>query len=203
MEKINIMPTIGHLFIGIIISISFYYISYKKFTFLMGIIFIMGSVLPDTFTILRMLFFPDNRIFNAPHGVIAWILWAFIFAVILKIFIFCLIKKNKKNSMKFSHIYLILLSAGWIHLGLDMLTDPVRLFWKYNISSSSFYTPYEIIIGEQDVITFFYAFFIVIPFMMLFLITNKNVIKKKAKLIIVRNSKRKKKIIEELITKHR
>lgn len=162
------MPTIGHLFIGIIIPIIFYYISHKKFNFMMGIIFLFGSVLPDTFTILKEISLLNNNVFNASHGIIAWVWWALLFAGIFKL----LTIKNKKYKIKFLHIYLILLSAGWLHLGFDMTTQPVRLFWKYNISILSFYTPYEIM-GEQDVIIFFYFFFIIIPIILLSIVINK------------------------------
>ena len=165
------MPTIGHIFIGIVISMLFYYSSHKKFTFLMGVVFILGGILPDTFTIIRIFIIPGLKIYNSSHGVIAWILWALIFSIILKILII-IFKLDKKIRMKISYIYLILLSAGWMHLGLDMFGQPVRLFWKYYISIFSFYTPYGIM-GEQDIIIFFCLFFMLIPIVLLLIVINK------------------------------
>jgi len=157
------MPTIGHLVIGVLIPLLMYYALNKKICFETELYFIAGSVLPDTYTVIKLFIFPDICKYiswNFTHGFIVWIIWCFIFAFIFQ-FLFQRISK-----LRLTQIFIILFSAGWLHLGLDMLSDPVRIVGDYYLSIESFYTPF-MIMKEQDFITVFYIVFIILPIALL------------------------------------
>ena len=157
------MPTIGHLIIGIIIPILIYFTLNKKYSIEIILYFLAGSILPDTWTIIRMFIFPDITKYiswNITHGFIAWIIWGFIFSII---FYFSFKKVSK---LRFNQIFLTLLSAGWLHLGLDMLTQSVRIIGDFRLEFLDFFTEFEIL-KEQDFIIVFYFIFIVIPILLL------------------------------------
>ncbi len=157
------MPTIGHLVVGILIPFLMYYTTNKKFSIEIELYFIVGSVLPDIYIFVKIFIFPDIYKYipwNIPHGFIIWILLGFIFTII---FYFSFKKVSK---LRLIQIYIILLSAGWLHFGIDMLTQPVRIIGDFNLSISSFYTIFTIL-GEQDFIIVFYIVFIIIPITLL------------------------------------
>ncbi len=157
------MPTIGHLVIGILIPLIFYYILNQKVSIETELYFVIGSILPDIYTIIKIFIYPDIYKYiswNVPHGIIAWIIWAFISTII---FYFSF---HRISKLQFIQIFLILLSAGWLHLGNDMLTQPVRIIGGFCLSISSLYTPF-MILEEQDFILIFYIIFIIIPIVLL------------------------------------
>lgn len=157
------MPTIGHLVIGILIPLIFYYTLNQKVSIETELYFVIGSILPDTYTIIKIFIYPDIYKYiswNFTHGIIAWIIWAFISTII---FYFSF---HRISKLQFVQIFLILLSAGWLHLGNDMLTQPVRIIGDFYLSISSFYTPF-MILEEQDFILIFYIIFIIIPIVLL------------------------------------
>ena len=157
------MPTIGHLIIGLLIPILLFYALDKKFSIEIELYFIVGSVLPDTYTIIRLFIFPNIVKYiswNITHGIVAWIIWGFIFAVIFHI------SFHRVSKMKLKQIFIILLSSGWLHLGLDMLTQSTRLIGNISLSILSFYTPF-MILEEQDFIIVFYIVFLIIPIVLL------------------------------------
>ncbi|HUS50538.1 MAG TPA: metal-dependent hydrolase [Candidatus Paceibacterota bacterium] len=157
------MPTISHLIIGALIPVLIYVALNKKISIETVLYFIAGSILPDLYTFVKIFVFSDVCKYiswNAPHGVIAWIIWGFVFAIIFH-FSF-----QRFSKLKLKQIFIILLSAGWLHLGLDMLTEPVRIIGDCYLSISSFYTS-VMILKEQDFIIVFYVIFIIIPIMLL------------------------------------
>ena len=162
------MPTIGH-FIGILIPILLYLGLNKKISLEIELYFIAGSILPDTYTIIKIFIFPDIVKYiplNITHGFIIWIMWSFIFAIIF----YCIFHRISK--LQFSQIFFVLLSAGWIHLGLDMLTQPVWIIGDFKLSILSFYTDFKIL-GEQDFIVIFYLIFLIIPLIILLIVIRK------------------------------
>lgn len=157
------MPTIGHLIIGILIPILTYYAINKKFSIEIALYFIAGSILPDTYTIIKIFIFPDICKYiswNIPHGVVSWIILSFMFSAILSSLFY------NFSKFKFIKISSILISAGLLHFGLDMLTQPVRFIGDIYLSSSSFYTSFMILF-EQDLISIFYVIFIIFPIALL------------------------------------
>ena len=157
------MPTAGHLLIGILTPLLIGYVLNKKNIIEISIYFLIGSVLPDTWTIIKFLLFPDIVKYipiNITHGFIIWIVWSCIFSIIL-FFTF-----RKISRLRFIQVFYIILSAGWLHLGLDMMIQPVRIIVDFYLSVYSFYTPI-MILEEQDFIVVFYLFFILIPIIIL------------------------------------
>ena len=157
------MPTIGHLIIGVLIPFLIFHVLNKKFSFEVGLYFIIGSILPDTYTIIKLFIFPDIVKYiswNITHGVVSWIIWGFGFAIGFHILF------HKISKLKLKQIFIVLLSAGWLHLGLDMLTQPVRIIGDCYLSILSFYT-HVMILEEQDFIVVFYFIFIIIPLLMI------------------------------------
>jgi len=156
------MPTIGHLIIGIIIPILIYFALNKKYSVEVGLYFLAGSILPDIYTIIKMFIFTDIRKYvswNITHGIVAWIVWGFIFTIII------FISFRKISKLKFTQIYIILLLAGWLHLTIDMMTQPVRIIGNVHLSFSDFFTT-ETILCEQDFIIVFYII-LIIPIILL------------------------------------
>ena len=163
------MPTIGHILIGIILPFLFCFILNKKYSIEIGLYFLAGSVLPDVWTIIRIFIFPDIIKYiswNTTHGFIAWIIWGFIFAIIF----FLLFKKVSK--LQFTQIFFVLLVVGWLHLGLDMLTQPVRIIGSFELEFLDFFTSFRIL-KEQDFIIVFYFVFIIVPVMLLIITINR------------------------------
>jgi len=155
------MPTIGHLIVGVLIPFLTYYALNKKISIETELYFVSGSIIPDTYTIIKIFVFPDICKYiswNIPHGVVSWIILSLMFSAILSSLFY--------NFSKFRKISYILISAGLLHFGLDMLIEPVRFIGDIYLSSSSFYTSF-MILKEQDFITIFYVFFIIIPIVLL------------------------------------
>ena len=156
------MPTIGHLIIGILIPILICFALNEKYSIEIGLYFLAGSILPDTYTIIRIFIFPDinkHVSWNITHGIVAWIIWGFIFTSII------FISFRKVSKLKFIQIYVILLIAGWLHLTVDMMTQPVRIIGNFHLSVLDFFTTGSIL-GEQDFIIVFYII-LVIPIILL------------------------------------
>lgn len=163
------MPTIGHILLGVVAPVLIGYVLNKKIPIEILIYFLIGSILPDTYTIIRLFIYPDiveYISFNITHGFIIWIFWSYVFAVIFRSLFYRISKLN------FTKIFFILLSAGWLHLGLDMLTQPTIIIGDFSLSILSFYTEFQIL-GEQDFIVVFYIFFILIPLTLLIMIIKK------------------------------
>ncbi len=116
-----------------------------------------------------MFIFPDITKYiswNITHGFIIWIIWGLIFASIF----YFLFKRIPK--LQFIQIFLILLSAGWLHVGFDMTTQPVRIVGNFRLEFLDFFT-FVRILKEQDVIVVFYFIFIIIPIILLVVAINK------------------------------
>lgn len=163
------MPTVGHLFIGILTPLSIGYVLNKKNIIEILIFFLIGSILPDTYTLIKLFIFTDIVKYipiNITHGFIIWIVWSYILSIVL-FFIF-----RKISKLQFIQIFYIILSAGWLHLGLDMLTQPVRIIGGFHLSVYSFYTSI-MILEEQDFVVVFYMFFILIPIIILIMAIKK------------------------------
>lgn len=157
------MPTIGHLVIGIYIPLLMFYILSKKFSIEIVLYFIVGSILPDIYTIIKIFIYPDIYKYipwNVPHGFLSWIVWGFITAAVLYLLF------HRISKLRVIQIFTILLSAGWLHLGLDMTIQQVRIVGDFYLSFSSFYTQLTIL-GEQDLIVIFYIIFIITPILLL------------------------------------
>ena len=159
------MPTIAHLIIGILIPLLLFYVLGKKFSIGIVLYFTAGSILPDIYSIIKIFIFPyiskSKWLFwNAPHGFFSWIYWGFGFAIIFHLLF------HRISKIKLHQIFIILLSGGWFHLGLDMFPSPVRVIGNFYISVSSFYTS-VMILEEQDFIIVFYVVFLILPLGML------------------------------------
>jgi len=164
------MPTIGHLIIGIVIPVLIYYTLNKNFSIEICLYFIVGSILIDTYSIIKIFIFPDivkYITWNVPHGFFSWIICSFIITSIFYLFF------RKVSKLRFIQIFYIILLAGWIHLGLDMLVQPVRIIGELNLSILDFYTKF-MILEEQDFIVVFYIIFIFIPTLLLIRINKIN-----------------------------
>lgn len=163
------MPTVGHLLVGILTPLLIGYVLNKKKIIEISIYFLIGSILPDTYTIIKLFIFPDIIKYisiNITHGFIIWIVWSYIFSIVL-FFTF-----RKISKLQFIQIYYIILSAGWLHLGLDMMIQPVRIIGDFHLSIYSFYTSI-MILEEQDFVVVFYVFFILIPIIILIIAIKK------------------------------
>ncbi len=167
------MPTIGHLIIGFFLPFLVSFILNKKYLIEINLCFLAGSILPDTWTIIRIFIYPDITKYiswNITHGFMVWIIWGLIFAVIFY-FLF-----KKFSRLQFIQIFLILLSAGWLHLGFDMSTQPVDIVGGFRLDFLDFFTSVRIM-KEQDLIIVFYFVFIIIPIILLVVVINKGGLK--------------------------
>ncbi len=157
------MPTIGHILVAILLPLLISKGLNKKVSIEMMLYFMFGTIFIDIWTIIRIFIFPDIVKYipwNFTHGFIAWIIWGLIFSAI---FYFSFKRISK---LHFFQIFFILLIAGWLHLGLDMLIQPVRIVGNFKLEFLDFYTTIKIL-NEQDFIIIFYIIFIVIPIILL------------------------------------
>ena len=190
------MPSLGHLVVGITISLVFYLYTRNKnrrFTFIHCIIFIIGSILPDLYTILYWINRVDevnngkeitpfivsqNQAFY--HSIIGWFIVSIILTgliILIQRGLLIIIKTEdvydnvKGKMLGFKQIYITFLSAGILHLGLDMINDSVMVVPNLWINFHSFWTePISTrygLIREQDFIVFYFLLFYDLPIILL------------------------------------
>lgn len=174
------MSAFAHPIIGFIIG----YILYKftkgnkrRFTYRLFLIFVLGSILPDLLTMIKLgIIFtgipsPDileyiSMVNGYYHSVFGWLFFAFIYTVIFNIYIN--IKVNSKIS--FLQCYFTLVASGWIHFGQDVLTQSISIFPPIRYSLNDIFTDFPRFEGEEDIgVLIFYGIFLLIPLFLLFL----------------------------------
>jgi len=149
------MSSVAHLVIALAFSLSIFFFtknSTRRFNYPLIFIFVIGSILPDLLTILDLIpilvgeipYYNPLRYYY--HSMSGCVVVSLFFAGFFKN-----LNKEAKISSKISfiQIYLLLLAAGFMHFGIDMLTEPVRIIDNIYVSIYDFYTPYGVF-GEQD-----------------------------------------------------
>ena len=164
------MSTFAHFVIALAFSTCIYKFtrnSHRKFNISHAFLFMIGSLLPDLLAFLDIVpnFFGEVTNYNPLryyyHNISAWIAVSLLYTIFFRILIkFLNEETGNKTKITFKQIYLILLASGFMHFGIDMLSEPVGLIGDIFVSITSFYTPYGIL-GEQDLA---YIIFIFITF---------------------------------------
>ena len=172
------MSTIAHPIFALSICILFRFITNKKFNYPMSFLFIISSILPDTFCIMMLLIQTMGRvegdeiepIRNVPHELLSSVWGWTIGSLIIAGLLFYLLEDQveERDKLTIKQIYLIILSSGFIHMFIDGFTQWIWIFGDFYICYDSFFTTSGIG-GEQDFIIVYFLTFFIFPLFLLYL----------------------------------
>lgn len=172
------MSTIAHPIFALSICILFRFITNKKFTYSMSFLFVISSILPDTFCIMMLLIRTMGRvegneikpIRNLPHEILSSVWGWTIGSLIIAGLLFHLLddQVEERDRLSFKQIYLIILSSGYLHMFIDGFTQWIWIFGDFYICFNSFFTTLGIG-GEQDFIVMYFLTFFIFPLFLLYL----------------------------------
>lgn len=172
------MSTIAHPIFALSICILFRFITDKKFTYPMSFLFVVSSILPDTFCLMMLLIRTMARlegdeiepVRNLPHELLSSVCGWTIGSLIIAGLLFHLLddQVEERDRLTVKQMYLIILSSGYLHMFLDGFTQWIWVFGDFYICYNSFFTPSGIG-GEQDFIVMYFLTFFIFPLFLLYL----------------------------------